>query len=147
MPMTEIHNELPPFGLSRPVAALRGVAECLSESNWSVLPRNVNGLVVVLNGSARQRLPDEAPVRLSFRERWLPLFRDVMPLVLIFVIVVMSMTRGWAAPTEASAVGATATLAAAALYRALTRKRASSRRCAERRWPPVQSSSSSWALE
>lgn len=46
----------------------------------------------------------------------------MIPLVLIFVIVVMSMARGWAAPTEAAAVGATATLAVAALYRALTRK-------------------------
>jgi len=45
-----------------------------------------------------------------------------MPLVLIFVIVVLSMARGWAAPTEAAAVGATATLIVAALYGALTRK-------------------------
>jgi tripartite ATP-independent transporter DctM subunit len=80
------------------------------------------GYIVLASFLKWEKTPDEAPAMLSLRERWLPLFRDVMPLIFIFVIVVLSMARGWAAPTEASAVGASATLAVAALYRSLTRK-------------------------
>jgi tripartite ATP-independent transporter DctM subunit len=43
-----------------------------------------------------------------------------MPLILIFAVVVGDMTRGWATPTEAAALGAAATIIAAALYRSLT---------------------------
>lgn len=80
------------------------------------------GYIVLASYFKWEKTPDEPPVRLTPRERWIPLFRDVMPLVLIFVVVVVSMARGWAAPTEAAGVGATATLAVAALYRSLTRK-------------------------
>jgi tripartite ATP-independent transporter DctM subunit len=44
----------------------------------------------------------------------------VLPLVAIFAIVVGAMTGGWATPTEAAALGAAATILAAACYRALT---------------------------
>ena len=44
----------------------------------------------------------------------------MLPLVLIFAVVVGAMTRGWATPTEAAALGAAATIVAAALYRSLT---------------------------
>lgn len=80
------------------------------------------GYIVIASHLKWEKTPDEAPPALTLRERWVPLFRDVLPLVLIFVVVVVSMARGWAAPTEASAVGATATLAIAALYRSLTWK-------------------------
>ncbi|MSP89718.1 MAG: TRAP transporter large permease subunit [Alphaproteobacteria bacterium] len=52
--------------------------------------------------------------------RWRPLVVYVMPLVLIFVIVILAMSAGWATPTESAAVGAVATVAVAWLYRALT---------------------------
>ncbi len=52
--------------------------------------------------------------------RWKPLVVYVMPLVMIFVIVVLAMTAGWATPTEAAAIGAVATVAVAWIYRALT---------------------------
>jgi tripartite ATP-independent transporter DctM subunit len=52
--------------------------------------------------------------------RWRPFVVHVMPLVLIFTVVVGAMTRGWATPTEAAALGAAATIVAAALYRSLT---------------------------
>ncbi len=52
--------------------------------------------------------------------RWRPFVAHVMPLVLIFAVVVGAMTRGWATPTEAAALGAAATIVAAALYRSLT---------------------------
>lgn len=53
-------------------------------------------------------------------QRVRPLLVYVMPLVLIFVVVVLSMTAGWATPTEAAAIGAVATVAVAWMYRALT---------------------------
>jgi tripartite ATP-independent transporter DctM subunit len=49
-----------------------------------------------------------------------PFFRYVLPLVSIFVIVVGVMVAGWATPTESAAIGALATVALAALYRALS---------------------------
>jgi tripartite ATP-independent transporter DctM subunit len=67
-----------------------------------------------------EQAPPEAAEELSLRERWLPFVGDVMPLVLIFVIVILSMARGWASPTEAAAVGATATTLIAIVYRAFT---------------------------
>jgi tripartite ATP-independent transporter DctM subunit len=52
--------------------------------------------------------------------RWRPLVVYVTPLVFIFVVVILSMTAGWATPTESAAVGAAATIAVAVLYRAMT---------------------------
>ena len=51
---------------------------------------------------------------------WKPVLIYVVPLVLIFVVVVGSMTGGWATPTEAAAIGAAASIAASALYGMLT---------------------------
>src|SRR5213080_4910405 len=53
-------------------------------------------------------------------EKFRPLFQYVVPLVSIFVIVVASMSAGWATPTESAAIGAFATMAMAVIYRALT---------------------------
>jgi len=44
----------------------------------------------------------------------------VLPLILIFALVVVSMIAGWATPTEAAALGAVATTIVAALFGALT---------------------------
>ena len=52
--------------------------------------------------------------------RWQPLVVYVMPLVLIFVVVILAMSAGWATPTEAAALGAVATVLVAWLYRSLT---------------------------
>ena len=52
--------------------------------------------------------------------RWLPLIVHVVPLVAIFGAVVVSMTAGWATPTEAAAIGAAATIIIAAIQRSLT---------------------------
>jgi len=52
--------------------------------------------------------------------RWQPLLVYVLPLVLIFVVVVLAMSAGWATPTESAAVGAIATVLVAWLYRSLT---------------------------
>jgi tripartite ATP-independent transporter DctM subunit len=53
-------------------------------------------------------------------QRILPFFVHVLPLLLIFGVVVGAMTRGWATPTEAAALGAAGTIVAAAAYRGLT---------------------------
>jgi len=54
--------------------------------------------------------------------RFVPFLKYVLPLVSIFAIVVISMSAGWATPTESAAIGAFATMAMAVLYRALTFK-------------------------
>jgi tripartite ATP-independent transporter DctM subunit len=56
----------------------------------------------------------------SLWQRWRPFFVYVVPLLAIFAIVVRAMTAGWAAPTEAAALGAACTIVAAILYRSLT---------------------------
>jgi tripartite ATP-independent transporter DctM subunit len=61
---------------------------------------------------------EHAPVRGWVR--WRPLVLHVTPLLLIFVVVVMAMSAGWATPTESAALGALATLVIALAYRALT---------------------------
>ena len=53
-------------------------------------------------------------------ERWRPLVVYVTPLVLIFVVVILAMSAGWATPTESAAVGAVATALVAVVYRSLT---------------------------
>ena len=52
--------------------------------------------------------------------RWRPFLVHVLPLVSIFGLVVGAMSAGWATPTEAAALGAAGTVAAAATYRRLT---------------------------
>lgn len=51
---------------------------------------------------------------------WLNLAVTVLPLIGVFAIVVLSMTGGWATPTESSALGALATILLALCYRSLT---------------------------
>jgi len=59
---------------------------------------------------------------LSWRERLLPFLKYVLPLSAIFVVVVGSIIGGIATPTESAALGAAASLIAAAAYRRLTWK-------------------------
>ena len=53
-------------------------------------------------------------------ERWRGLILYVLPLLLIFVVVIVAMSAGWATPTESAAIGALATLIIALAYRALS---------------------------
>ena len=53
---------------------------------------------------------------------WLNLAITVLPLIGVFAIVVVSMTGGWATPTESSAIGAVATVLLALIYGSLTWK-------------------------
>jgi tripartite ATP-independent transporter DctM subunit len=53
-------------------------------------------------------------------QKWRPFVLYVIPLVSIFVVVVASMSAGWATPTESAAIGAFFTMLLALAYRALT---------------------------
>jgi len=64
--------------------------------------------------------PPTALVEYRGWEKLRPLFQYVIPLVSIFVVVVASMSAGWATPTESAAIGALATVVLALAYRALT---------------------------
>jgi tripartite ATP-independent transporter DctM subunit len=59
---------------------------------------------------------------LGWRERLMPFVKYVLPLFAIFVVVVGSIIGGIATPTESAALGAAASLIAAAAYRRLTWK-------------------------
>jgi len=59
---------------------------------------------------------------LAWRERLTPFVKYVLPLFAIFAVVVGSILGGIATPTESAALGAAASLAAAAGYRRLTWK-------------------------
>ncbi len=60
--------------------------------------------------------------RFSFRERWVPFFKYVVPLFLIFIVVMGSMFSGIASPTDAAALGCLATIILALAYRSLRMK-------------------------
>jgi len=69
-----------------------------------------------------QLAPPYEVARLTWRERLLPFVKYVVPLSSIFIVVVGSIIGGIATPTESAALGAAASLAAAAAYRRLTWK-------------------------
>lgn len=68
--------------------------------------------------------PSLAPVYemeiLTWRERIVPVLRDVLPLFLIFFAVVGSMLLGIATPTESAAIGVVASVIAGLAYRCVT---------------------------
>jgi len=70
--------------------------------------------------------PEIAPpydvAELSWRERIMPFVKYVLPLMSLFVVVVGSIIGGIATPTESAALGALASVIAAAAYRKLTWK-------------------------
>lgn len=66
--------------------------------------------------------PPFAKVEVKGWQRWRPVFVNVVPLVLIFLLVVMAMAEGWATPTESAALGVIATVAVCKAYRSLSLK-------------------------
>jgi tripartite ATP-independent transporter DctM subunit len=77
---------------------------------------------IVARAAVTPALAPDEPVAEGPRglARWRPFATHVVPLVLIFALVIGAMTGGWATPTEAAAIGAAGTIAAAALYRSLS---------------------------
>ena len=83
------------------------------------------GYVVIrsfLDKSNASESQEEEGEQLTRRQRWWPFFRDVVPLLGIFVAVVGSMLAGWASPTESAAIGALAAVLATLAYGVLTVK-------------------------
>ncbi len=74
--------------------------------------------------SSAIRHPELAPTfereETSGWARWGPLLINVTPLVLIFVLVIVAMSAGWATPTESAALGVLATVVVCLLYRSLS---------------------------
>jgi tripartite ATP-independent transporter DctM subunit len=70
--------------------------------------------------------PSLAPAtQLAAYQGWdklMPLVKYVIPILSIFVVVVASMSEGWATPTESAAIGAFATVVLALTYGVLTRR-------------------------
>ena len=78
-------------------------------------------LYILLRAKLDPRLaPQDDYPKSSGWDRLRPFVVHVIPLVVIFAVVVLSMSAGWATPTESAAVGASTTILIAALYRALT---------------------------
>src|SRR3954452_12400605 len=115
---------IPPSALTVLLGSLSGIS--ISKLLiGGVVPGLVLSVAFVAYIVARVKLqPSLAPhvelVRHRGFERWRPLVQYVLPLVSIFVVVVASMSAGWATPTESAAIGALFTMALATLYRALS---------------------------
>jgi tripartite ATP-independent transporter DctM subunit len=78
------------------------------------------GYIVVRAKANPTLAPATAIEEKSGWARYEPLVLYVLPLVSIFVVVIGAMSRGIATPTESAALGALATMALAAAYRALS---------------------------
>src|SRR5438552_14563270 len=76
---------------------------------------------IVAAALRRPELAPAAPAESRNRlEGWGLLVFYVVPLVSLFIVVVASMSAGWATPTQSAAIGALFTILLAAAYRALT---------------------------
>jgi tripartite ATP-independent transporter DctM subunit len=90
-----------------------------------VIPGLILSLVFVVYIVTRVKLnpglaPASAFVEYHGWEKLRPFVQYVLPLVSIFVVVVASMSAGWATPTESAAIGALFTMMLAAAYRSLS---------------------------
>lgn len=118
---------IPPSALTVLLGSLSGIS--ISKLLiGGVLPGLILSVAFVLYIMGRVKLnPALAPAS-EFTEyrgwaKLRPFFQYVVPLVSIFVVVVASMSAGWATPTESAAIGALFTMVLAMLYRSLTAKK------------------------
>jgi tripartite ATP-independent transporter DctM subunit len=115
---------IPPSALTVLLGSLSGIS--ISKLLiGGVVPGLLLSLAFVVYIVARVKLNPTLAPRASFVEyrgwdRLRPFLQYVVPLVSIFVIVVASMSAGWATPTESAAIGAFFTMVLAVAYRALT---------------------------
>jgi len=115
---------IPPSALTVLLGSLSGIS--ISKLLiGGVMPGLLLSLAFVVYIVVRVKLdPTLAPrseiTRYSGWDKLRPFFQYVLPLVSIFAVVVVSMSAGWATPTESAAIGAFATLALALAYRALS---------------------------
>ncbi len=117
---------IPPSALTVLLGSLSGIS--ISKLLLGgVVPGLLLSLAFVAYIIVRSRLqPNLAPMGESTPYRGWDKYRlfvfYVLPLTSIFVIVIASMTSGWATPTESAAIGALAPMLFAMVYRALTVK-------------------------
>jgi tripartite ATP-independent transporter DctM subunit len=117
---------IPPSALTVLLGSLSGIS--ISKLLiGGVLPGLLLSVAFVIYIIARVKLnPSLAPaskfVEYHGWERLRPFAQYVIPLVSIFAIVVLSMSAGWATPTESAAIGAFATMVLAVMYGSLTAK-------------------------
>src|SRR3982074_2838451 len=115
---------IPPSALTVLLGSLSGIS--ISKLLiGGVMPGLILSLAFVVYIVARVKLnPSLAPAsgipRSAGWEKLRPFFQYVVPLVSIFVVVVASMSAGWATPTESAALGALFTIALALAYGALS---------------------------
>jgi tripartite ATP-independent transporter DctM subunit len=115
---------IPPSALTVLLGSLSGIS--ISKLLiGGVMPGLILSLAFVVYIVARVKLnPSLAPaseiVQFSGWEKLRPFFQYVVPLVSIFVVVVASMSAGWATPTESAALGALFTIGLALAYGALS---------------------------
>jgi tripartite ATP-independent transporter DctM subunit len=115
---------IPPSALTVLLGSLSGIS--ISKLLiGGVVPGLILSLAFVVYIVVRVKLnPSLAPasefVEYSGWEKLRPFFQYVLPLVSIFVVVVASMSAGWATPTESAALGALFTIGLALAYRALS---------------------------
>jgi len=117
---------IPPSALTVLLGSLSGIS--ISKLLiGGVVPGLLLSLAFVAYIVARVKLNPALAPAASFKhyrgwERLRPFIQYVVPLVSIFVIVVASMSAGWATPTESAAIGALFTMVLAMLYGSLTRR-------------------------
>src|ERR671936_2825681 len=124
MASAEVYMLSPPWALTVLLGSLSGIS--ISKLLiGGVMPGLILSLAFVIYIIARVKLnPSLAPAS-AFTEyhgwaKLRPFLQYVLPLVSIFVVVVASMSAGWATPTESAAIGALFTMMLAIAYRALT---------------------------
>ena len=115
---------IPPSALTVLLGSLSGIS--ISKLLiGGVVPGLLLSLAFVIYIIARVKLdpklaPSSAFVEYHGWQKLQPFVQYVIPLVSIFVVVVASMSAGWATPTESAAIGAFFTMLLAIAYRSLT---------------------------
>jgi tripartite ATP-independent transporter DctM subunit len=115
---------IPPSALTVLLGSLSGIS--ISKLLiGGVVPGLVLSAAFVLYIVVRVKLEPSLAPPTEFKEyrgweKLRPLFQYVLPLVSIFVVVIASMSAGWATPTESAAIGAFFTMVLALVYRALS---------------------------
>jgi tripartite ATP-independent transporter DctM subunit len=115
---------IPPSALTVLLGSLSGIS-ISGLLIGGIVPGLILSVAFVVYIIVRVKLNPSLAPRAAFTEyhgweKFRPFFQYVVPLVSIFVVVVASMSAGWATPTESAAIGALFTVLLAAAYRALT---------------------------
>ena len=116
---------VPDLSVTAPPATLSVNAGFRLNAGFRPAAQHSESVAAIASSSVRVTLRPALAPAAGFQEyhgweKLRPFFQYVLPLVSIFVIVVASMSAGWATPTESAAIGALATVALALAYRALT---------------------------